>query len=194
MKMPTEGISSEMFAPCGMNCMVCYKHCYHKKPCAGCIPGDEGKPKHCRKCKIKDCVREKELSYCYECPEYPCRQLRSLERSYNTRYHASLVENSRMVQAQGGEAFMEKQKEKFTCSKCGGIISIHDAECSECQEKMQPYAFTLFAKRYGEEMLLDCLERNERNGVIYHRQGITGDYDDFEDIEMLMEFIKTGRR
>lgn len=46
----------------------------------------------------------------------------------------------------------------------------------------------------GEEMLLDCLERNERNGVIYHRQGITGDYDDFEDIEMLMEFIKTGRR
>lgn len=49
MKMPMEGIRSEMFAPCGMNCMVCYKHCYHKKPCVGCIPGDEGKPKHCRK-------------------------------------------------------------------------------------------------------------------------------------------------
>ena len=98
MKMPMEGIRSEMFAPCGMNCMVCYKHCYHKKPCAGCIPGDEGKPEHCRKCKVKDCVREKELSYCYECPEYPCRQLKSLEKSYNTRYHASLVENSHMVQ------------------------------------------------------------------------------------------------
>ena len=137
MKMPTEGISSEMFAPCGMNCMVCYKHCYHKKPCAGCIPGDEGKPEHCRKCKIKECVIERELSYCYECPEYPCRQLRSLERSYNTRYHASLVENSHMVQTRGVETFMEKQKEKFTCPECGGIISIHDAECSECQEKMQ---------------------------------------------------------
>ncbi len=110
MKMPIEGISSDMFAPCGMNCMVCYKHCYHKKPCAGCIPGDEGKPEHCRKCKIKDCVIEKEWSYCYECPEYPCRQMKSLEKSYNTRYHASLLENSRMVQAQGMEIFMEKQK------------------------------------------------------------------------------------
>lgn len=34
MKMP-EKIESAMFAPCGMDCMVCYKHCYHKKSCAG---------------------------------------------------------------------------------------------------------------------------------------------------------------
>ena len=32
MKMPTEEIDAIMFAPCGMNCKVCYKHCYHKKP------------------------------------------------------------------------------------------------------------------------------------------------------------------
>ena len=36
MKMPTEKMDTAMFAPCGMNCLVCYKHCYHKKPCAGC--------------------------------------------------------------------------------------------------------------------------------------------------------------
>lgn len=137
MKMPMEGISSEMFAPCGMNCMVCYKHCCYKKPCVGCIPGDEGKPKHCRKRKIKECVIERELFYCYECPEYLCKKLKSLEKSYNTRYHASLMENSRMVQAQGMKLFMLKQKEKFICRKCGGIISIHDAECSECRWKMQ---------------------------------------------------------
>ena len=29
MKMP-EKIEAIMFAPCGMNCLVCYKHCYHK--------------------------------------------------------------------------------------------------------------------------------------------------------------------
>lgn len=38
MKMPEESIRPDMFAPCGMNCMVCYRHCYHKKPCAG-LPG-----------------------------------------------------------------------------------------------------------------------------------------------------------
>jgi len=47
------------------------------------------------------------------------------------------MENSEYVQQKGLEAFMEQQKEKYTCLKCGGIISIHDRECSECQEKMK---------------------------------------------------------
>ena len=61
MKMPLK-IEDEMFAPCGMNCMVCYKHCYNKKtkqPCSGCLGTDVGKPKHCRSRKIKDCVQQK---------------------------------------------------------------------------------------------------------------------------------------
>ncbi len=45
-----------------MNCLVCYKHCYHKKPCGGCRNSDKGKPEHCRKCRIKDCIGEKGLS------------------------------------------------------------------------------------------------------------------------------------
>ena len=43
-------------------------------------------------------------------------------------------------------------------------------------------------------MLLDCLELNEKNGVVYHREGIVGDYDDFDDVEKLIDFIKEGKR
>ena len=73
----------------------------------------------------------------------------------------------------------------------------HCCECtSPCEEgvlgKIKPRAFNEFIRRYGEEALLDCLERNEQNGVIYHRQGIVGDYDDFDDMESLIEFIKNG--
>ena len=60
--------------------------------------------------------------------------------------------------------------------------------------KIKLYGFTLFIKRYGLEELLDCLERNEQNGVVYHREGIVGDYDDFDDVEILIKFIKTGVR
>ena len=91
MKMPTEKIDTAMFASCGMNCLVCYKHCYHKKPCAGCLNSDMGKPEHCRKCKIKDCIKGKGLSYCFECPDYPCKLIKNLEKSYNKRYQASLM-------------------------------------------------------------------------------------------------------
>lgn len=74
--------------------------------------------------------------------------------------------------------------------------------CYECEEackrgllqKIKPYGFNLFIKRYGEEKLLDCLEKNERKGVIYHREGINGDYDDFTDVEELIKFILTGER
>ena len=47
------------------------------------------------------------------------------------------------------------------CCACGedckkGILS-----------KMKPYGFTLFAKRYGMDRLLDCLEENEKRGMAY---------------------------
>jgi len=134
MKMP-DIIETSMFAPCGMNCMVCYKHCYHKKPCAGCLNSDTGKPEHCRKCKIKDCIKGKELTYCFECADYPCKQIKSLEKSYNTRYGTSLMKNNQIVKEAGLVEFMKQQNEKYVCPVCGGIISIHDAECSECQTK-----------------------------------------------------------
>ncbi len=73
--------------------------------------------------------------------------------------------------------------------------------CFDCEDdckkgmfnKIKPYAFTLFAKRFGEEVLLDCLERNEKQGIVYHRNGIIGDYDNFDDVEILINFIKTGK-
>lgn len=70
-----------------------------------------------------------------------------------------------------------------------------EADCRKgLLSKIKPYGFTLFVKRYGEDVLLDCLERNEKNGVVYHREGIVGDYDDFSDVEALIAFIQTGKR
>uniref|UniRef100_UPI00359CB24A DUF3795 domain-containing protein n=1 Tax=Faecalicatena contorta TaxID=39482 RepID=UPI00359CB24A len=84
--------------------------------------------------------------------------------------------------------------------KCS--ISKKLEHCYMCMEdcrkgllaKIKPYTFTLFVKKYGENVLLDCLENNEKNGIVYHREGINGDYDDFHDVEELIEFIKTGKR
>ena len=87
--------------------------------------------------------------------------------------------------------------ENKKCAEEKGLS--HCFECGEdCKKgllgKIKPYAFTQFAKRYGEEKLLNCLEENERRGVVYHREGINGDYDDFDNVEKLIEFIKTAER
>lgn len=81
------------------------------------------------------------------------------------------------------------EKELSACFKCS------DEACKKgVLGKIKPYTFSLFVRRYGVDELLDCLERNEKNGVVYHREGIVGDYDDFNDVEKLIEFIKTGKR
>ena len=87
--------------------------------------------------------------------------------------------------------------ENRSCSIEKGIGSCYLCEI-DCKKgllaKIKPYGFTVFAKRYGVATLLHCLEENENNGVVYHRQGIVGDYDDFEDVEELLYFIRTGKR
>lgn len=87
--------------------------------------------------------------------------------------------------------------ENRICSMEKGIAHCYDCD-TVCRkgllQKAKPYAFTLFAKRYGVEQLLLCLEENEKKGIIYHREGLSGDYDGFEHAEELIEFIKTGRR
>ena len=87
--------------------------------------------------------------------------------------------------------------ENRRCSIEKGVSNCHSCP-EECQTgllgKIKPRAFNLFIRRYGEEALLDCLEANEKRGVVYHRSGITGDYDDFDDVEALIRFIQTGTR
>lgn len=88
------------------------------------------------------------------------------------------------------------------CENRGCSLQRGIAHCYECPEdcrkgllaKIKPYGFTLFAKRYGTEVLLDCLAENEKRGIVYHREGFNGDYDDFEDVEELIRFIRTGER
>ena len=60
--------------------------------------------------------------------------------------------------------------------------------------KIKALAFTEYARRYGTEALLDRLAANEKAGIIYHREGIMGDYDEFDDLEELICFIRTGIR
>ena len=87
--------------------------------------------------------------------------------------------------------------ENRACSRERGL-----SHCFACEEdcrkgllaKSKPYGFSRFAKEYGIQALLDCLERNEGQGVVYHREGIWGDYDQLDTLEELFRLLKTGQR
>ena len=130
-------MEQSMIAICGMNCTVCYKYLITKKyakKCSGCQSDDETLPEHCRKCKIKDCAKNKNLEYCFACQEYPCKWIRNLDKSYKQRYKTSLIENGLFIKENGIAQFLKREKEKWSCSNCGSIIALHDGFCSECQK------------------------------------------------------------
>lgn len=130
-------IDKKMVAICGMNCIVCYKHLTTKKyakQCNGCRYDDETLPKHCRQCNIKECAKSKNLEYCFECKEYPCKWIKNLDKTYKLRYKTSLIENGIYIKENGIEKFLEREKRKWTCHSCNGIVSLHDRFCSECMK------------------------------------------------------------
>ena len=76
----------------------------------------------------------------------------------------------------------------------------HCYECAEAEEcqmgilaKLKPHAFTVFAKKYGADKLIERLDNNEKCGIVYHRNSIRGDYDEFTDINELIKFIEQGK-
>lgn len=105
-------------------------------------------------------------------------------------------QNESCAGCNSGECHDKDWCENRKCSLEKGCEHCYD--CSEnCKKgllsKIKPYGFTQFSKRHGVEKLLDCLEQNEKNGILYHREGINGDYDNFDDVETLIDFIKTGK-
>ena len=72
------------------------------------------------------------------------------------------------------------EKDLHGCYECS------PAECRKglYAEKIKARAFAEFAHRYGVEQA----------GIVYHREGIMGDYDDFTDLEELIRFIRTGEK
>lgn len=129
--MKAEAIEVSMLAACGINCTACYMH-LGKKPCAGCRAESSKRNNYCGRCKIRNCSVEKGLSYCFECEQFPCKLIKSIDKRYRVGYGISLIENSLAAKEKGIEAFLSENLKRYTCTSCGGIISMHDGDCSEC--------------------------------------------------------------
>jgi hypothetical protein len=125
-----------MIAPCGMNCGLCIGHLREKKPCGGCFGmDDKNKPAVCRSCSIMNCeyLAKTASRFCYDCPKYPCRRMKNLDKRYRTKYGMSMIENLAFIKNHGIEAFLLKEEEKWKCKACGAGLSVHRAYCLNCK-------------------------------------------------------------
>lgn len=62
-------------------------------------------------------------------------------------------------------------------------------------QKPRVSAFIRLIRERGEHELMNCLARNERDGVVYHYKGeLTGDYDRCGTQQAIEEFVLSGRK
>jgi hypothetical protein len=63
---------------------------------------------------------------------FPCPRLKRLDTRYRTKYRMSMLESLRAIRDLGIEAFVESERGRWECSKCGGLRCVHTAECIYC--------------------------------------------------------------
>ncbi len=129
--------SKEMIAPCGLDCNICIGRLRKDTPCPGCWGTGDGKSEHCAKlCKIVFCKHRKQLAngYCNTCAFYPCEHILRMEEKYQNEYplEESLIDNFAQIEKYGMDKFLDCEAQKWTCSNCGGIISVHTGKCTHC--------------------------------------------------------------
>ena len=134
-------ITSQMIAPCGMNCGICIGHLREKNRCPGCNGEDANKPKHCVSCHFQTCeeLRNHEEKFCFVCDRFPCARMRQLDKRYRTKYGMSMIENLENIKLIGLEAFVAREQDRWKCPECGGIVCVHRKECIYCGQIRPQY-------------------------------------------------------
>ena len=132
-------ISEELIAPCGMNCAICSKYLSYvnnlkRNQCVGCRPGNTKCSYLFEKCSGINAEIEGNASakFCFECDQYPCKQINRMDTRYRTNYQMSVKDNLELLRHNGVNKFIKEQYDNYHCPKCNGLISIHNRKCFKC--------------------------------------------------------------
>ncbi len=130
-------ISEELIAPCGMNCAICSRHLSYlnglkRSQCIGCRPRNERCVYLFGKCLGINHTARGNAAFCFECSYYPCKQINRMDDRYRRNYKMSIKDNLEYIKKMGLSKFIEAQYEEYRCSRCGGLISIHNGKCFKC--------------------------------------------------------------
>ena len=123
-----------LIGPCGMNCGICMAYLREQNKCPGCRIMDPNKAVSITRCKITNCevIQQGKVTFCYECNDFPCKNLKHLDKRYRTRYNMSMIENLANIRDLGMGEFLRNEDARWTCPECGGRICVHKGLCMSC--------------------------------------------------------------
>lgn len=120
--------------------------------CMGCR--SETLSFYCKTCEMKTCVKQKELTFCSECEEYPCQIL--IEFQAQLPHRLELFESLNYIKDNGIDKWFEKMNATYSCIECGTINSPYEFNCRNCGYTPS----SEFVKRNSEK-IIQALKKHE---------------------------------
>ena len=96
--------------------------------CYGCR-SDKRLP-YCQKCIMSACATKRQITFCNECEEYPCRELKEFQSAMPHRIE--LWSNLERIMIVGYQQWYREVKEHYSCPQCHFINSTYDLKCRNC--------------------------------------------------------------
>ena len=123
-------------APCGIFCGACPSFGH---TCLGC-PSETRSQKRRSKwaCRIRRCCYEtKNLSYCIQCADFPCEAIRTKlldthQGDPRYAYQHEVIKVFPKLLEIGETAYHQYQRDRWTCTACGGRVIFYDYTCARC--------------------------------------------------------------
>jgi hypothetical protein len=149
-------MNEELIAPCGMNCALCSSYLAQKNElksrgirmpyCSGCRPRNKQCAFLKKRCTL---LGSGQIKSCHECSDFPCDNLRKLDKRYQGLYRMSMIANLVCIKEHGIRALLEKETEKWRCARCGELICCHNGLCYRCDREALKNKKNPF--RWGDE-------------------------------------------
>ncbi|MDP2859200.1 MAG: DUF3795 domain-containing protein [Bacillota bacterium] len=83
------------------------------------------------KCRMRPCAVSRGLDSCGDCAEFPCAILLAFERD-GVAHHNAVVRNLNLLRRADKEAWLEAQRTRWSCAKCGEKLSWKQETCVRC--------------------------------------------------------------
>lgn len=146
-------LGEELVGTCGIYCGACLVHRAYKDNdqdliellvkngfskeeirCEGCSSNLVAP--RCSTCVFKECVKDKGITYCFECNDLPCEKLIDLSekraRSENKPHLTLCPSNLKKLQEIGTGEWLEQQEKRWTCTACGKKLHWYIDACPNC--------------------------------------------------------------
>ena len=100
--------------------------------CDGCL--SERRFAFCRECSIKDCSQGKWYLGCHECDEFPCQLIYKFP---STTGRQVMLRSIPYRRAHGIEKWVQAEKQRYHCPKCGERLYRGVTMCDQCHTKVE---------------------------------------------------------